>query len=478
MRPAAELEIERKYALSLDQEVPSLAGTVVEGPVNSYQLVAAYYDTPDLRLRAQRLVIRRRSGGRDDGWHLKAPGQDPDHRVELQLPIDGSTPGLIPQPFWDEVSARIGDQPLVPVATLRTWRQERDLLGADHSVLARLCIDEVHSEASGHTDHWREAEVELDGGELSLLNEVEAVLAAAGISRATDVAKIARALGSAPLVDDRPTAGGLVQSYLADQLGALQHWYRDPSGLVGGDAHDGRVACRRLRSVLGTYQAAFARGTRGRVRAELRWLGLQLSPARDAEVVVARIEEGVAALGADTELARSYRERVVHARLVALEAGLDRVRVASLLASLEGVLLPAALSRRASGSPATVLVGSWRQAVEQVRSLVAAAQASGDEQDWHSVRKAAKAARYAAELLAGGLAEFGQVRDAWERVTEALGVMQDAVVTQLELRSPELASLGASPDLLAELSRREADEQREALERGRGALTAALALEL
>ncbi|PFG16756.1 inorganic triphosphatase YgiF [Propionicimonas paludicola] len=473
-----ELEIERKYALGLDQSLPSLAGTLIEGPINNYQLVATYYDTPDQRLRAERLVIRRRTGGRDDGWHLKAPGQDADHRVEQQLPIDPDAPGLVPPGFWEEVSQRLGGQPLVPVATLHTFRQEQDLLGADHAVLARLCIDEVYSDAAGHRDHWREAELELAAGQLALLDELEAILAAAGIVRATDVAKIARALGAAPTASAPATAGQVVQAYLAGQLGVLQHWYRDPSGLPGGDAHDGRVACRRLRSVLGTFGSVFAAGARGRLRAELRWLGLQLSPARDAEVVADRLAAGIADCDpAAAPLVEGYRESVLRARLATLEESLDRSRVAAILVGIEGLLSSEALSPRAEREPSAVLAKSWRSAVAAVRTEQAAALQSSDEQAWHGVRKAAKAARYGAEVLVSALPGYDQQRVAWEQVTEALGVVQDAVVTRAELHWLQGQGWpGLTPELLAALDAREAEAQQGALARGKAAVAAALAL--
>jgi inorganic triphosphatase YgiF len=475
VRPAVELEIERKYTLGPDQDVPSLAGTVIEGPVSSYHLAATYYDTPDQRLRAARLVIRRRIGGRDDGWHLKAPGQDSDHRVELQLPIDPTAPGLIPQGFWDEVSERLGDQPLVPTATLHTHRQERDLLGADHSVLARLCVDEVDSQARGHRDHWREVELELADGQLDLLDELEAVLAGAGIGRATDVAKIVRALG--PELPDPPaSAGSIVQEYVAGQLGALQHWYRDPSGLSGGDAHDGRVACRRLRSVLATFAEVFTPQARGRLRTELRWLGLELSPARDAEVVADRLAAGIAALalGCD-ELAGQYRSAVLTPRLQALRAGLDRSRVAALLVGIEGLLTDDALSAVAAREPAT-LEGGWRRAVQRVAAAVRTAGDGSQDEAWHEVRKAAKAARYGAELLSLAHDRDPQ-RAAWEQVTEALGVVQDVVVTRAELRSAKVRALpGVRIEVLEALDRREDELARDALARGKAAVRTALAL--
>jgi Uncharacterized conserved protein len=477
VRPAAELEIERKYALRLDEEVPSLAGSVIEGPISSYQLVAAYYDSPDQRLRADRLVIRRRTGGRDDGWHLKAPGADSDHRLELQLPIDEATPGMIPQPFWDEVSQRLEDRPLIPIATVRTHRLEQDLLGADQTVLARLCIDEVHSVAGPRSDHWREAEIELAAGQPGLLDELEAILAEAGIVRATDVAKIARALG--PGGDRGATnAGSVVQGYLAAQLGALQHWYRDPSGLAGGDTHDGRVSCRRLRSVLGTFAVVFAPGVKGRLRAELRWLGLQLSPVRDAQVVAARLAEGVAELAADSsQLADSYRALVADRRLAGLRTGLDRVRVAALLRGLEPLLDGPALSAVAERDASGPLVAAWHTAVATVRGQADAATRDHSDAGWHAVRKSAKAVRYGAELISAALPEFVAQAAAWERVTETLGAVQDAAVTRAELSSEVVAALpGATPQLLAALDGRESVRAAAALQDARTAVASALAL--
>ncbi|HLH84779.1 MAG TPA: CYTH domain-containing protein, partial [Trebonia sp.] len=38
-----------------------------------YRLAATYFDTPDERLAANRITLRRRTGGTDEGWHLKLP---------------------------------------------------------------------------------------------------------------------------------------------------------------------------------------------------------------------------------------------------------------------------------------------------------------------------------------------------------------------------------------------------------------------
>ena len=51
-----------------------------------FHLVAVYYDTDALDLAANRITLRRRTGGKDDGWHLKLP--DGADRREVTVPLD------------------------------------------------------------------------------------------------------------------------------------------------------------------------------------------------------------------------------------------------------------------------------------------------------------------------------------------------------------------------------------------------------
>ncbi|MFD5066261.1 CYTH domain-containing protein, partial [Streptomyces sp. NPDC058394] len=73
-------EIERKFefskAKSARRGVPDLTGTAAIAAVSdqgTVDLDAVYYDTPDQRLAADGLTLRRRTGGADEGWHLKLP---------------------------------------------------------------------------------------------------------------------------------------------------------------------------------------------------------------------------------------------------------------------------------------------------------------------------------------------------------------------------------------------------------------------
>lgn len=88
-------EIERKFEFTSAKAgrrfltgPPDLTGTAGVAAVldqGTADLDAVYYDTHDLRLAADSLTLRRRTGGSDAGWHLKLPVA-PGVRDEVQAP--------------------------------------------------------------------------------------------------------------------------------------------------------------------------------------------------------------------------------------------------------------------------------------------------------------------------------------------------------------------------------------------------------
>ena len=71
------LEIEQKFDVETGFERPSLAaiaGVTAADPV-LHHLSATYFDTADQRLAASKITLRRRTGGTDEGWHLKLPAR-------------------------------------------------------------------------------------------------------------------------------------------------------------------------------------------------------------------------------------------------------------------------------------------------------------------------------------------------------------------------------------------------------------------
>ena len=326
------------------------------GPAAEFDLVATYYDSPDFRLAAARHVIRRRTGGSDDGWHLKQPGAGPDQRTELHAPVEHRRP---PQEFRDQVAGTLDGAPLVPVAELRTHRSERTLTGADGTVLAVVCVDQVDARAGVHTQRWREAEVELVDGDAGFLDRVTGVLQAAGVQLSESASKAGQAL--APAIADAAaadrSAGAAVLAYVGAQIGVLQA-QEEAVRRDGADAvHRSRVATRRLRSALRTFGGVFEPGA-----AQARQAGTAL-----ARGTARRRPRRRGAAGAAHDRARSTRgsrpatpwlrrvtsslaeaHTVAHGRLV---ASMSTDRYEELQLELEQLLVaPAAGPGRCGGS--------------------------------------------------------------------------------------------------------------------------------
>src|SRR4051794_41517108 len=94
------LEIEAKYDVADGQRLPELVGIGGGDAVVAQAemvLTATYFDTADQALAAAGATFRRRSGGADDGWHLKVPlpHRDP-LRVQRPPRRPQTTPAALP----------------------------------------------------------------------------------------------------------------------------------------------------------------------------------------------------------------------------------------------------------------------------------------------------------------------------------------------------------------------------------------------
>ncbi|KAA6221912.1 CHAD domain-containing protein [Streptomyces albofaciens JCM 4342] len=243
-------EIERKYEADDSAELPDLtgvAGVAALADQGTVVLSATYYDTPDQRLAADGITLRRRTGGGDAGWHLKLPVA-PGVRDEVRMPLAERLPGKLAA----LVRSRVRGAPLAPVAHLRTRRTLWVLETAGGEPLAEVAVDDVVAhrlgdgagpygtgeatcapdaadelqrdgrdgrDRDGGDDRgdggdkgesgrrparpdrvttgvrWREIEVELVGdGDIGLLDAVGEAFAAVGIRPAGSASKLARAL--------------------------------------------------------------------------------------------------------------------------------------------------------------------------------------------------------------------------------------------------------------------------------------------
>jgi CHAD domain-containing protein len=452
-RTGPHTEIESKFDVTAEFVVPPFGGlehVVGVGEPVELHLDATYYDTADLRLAHAGVALRRRTGGVDDGWHLKM-AQTLDERLEIHRPI-GRDETRVPDALSDLVLARVRGRPLVPIATLRTHRVVQHLLGAGDTPLAEVADDRVTGESGSAVSAWREVEVELADGDRDLLAIVANRLRDAGAVPSGSSSKLARLLdipadeGVATPAGSDSTAGEAVVAHLTEQAAALVAL--DP--LVRVDSPDAvhkmRVAVRRLRSALATYRKLLDRSVTDPLRDELRWLGGVLGPVRDAEVTREELREAAAAqpralvVGPvarriDRTLGAEHRE--AHRRAL---AELRSERYLRLLDTLDAVAGGSALAGKRVDRPARKqLPKAVRRAFDRMSGYVEQAADAATPEDTdvllHEVRKAAKRVRYAAESARPVIgSDAGDLAEAMEDLQDVLGAHNDSVVIRPLLR--------------------------------------------
>ncbi|WP_175407841.1 CYTH and CHAD domain-containing protein [Streptomyces sp. TRM64462] len=447
-------EIERKYEATTDTRVPDL--TEVRGvsrvvDAGTADLDAVYYDTPDLRLAAHSLTLRRRTGGNDAGWHLKLPVA-PGVRDEIRAPLGDD----VPRGLAGLVRARTRGEDLVPLMRLLSSRDVHHLVDADGAVLAELSTDTVRAERltdGGGTAEWAEIEVELaDGADVSLLDAVDTRLRKAGLRPAAAPSKLARALeetGTAPPArtpSPYETAGDHVLAYLREQVDTLLDLDAGVRRDQPDSVHQMRVATRRLRSAFRSHRKVLDRSVTDPVAEELKWLAAELGVDRDQEVLEERLRTAL-----DT-VPRPLLLGPVRGRLrrwsAARRAGsrgrtlkvLDSARYLRLLDSLDALLTDPPLRPAAAKDPARVLAKAVLKDHARVAARVEHALSldPGKDRDvaLHEARKAAKRARYAAELASPALGKPAKrLAKRMKAVQQVLGDHQDSVVAREALRN-------------------------------------------
>jgi inorganic triphosphatase YgiF len=202
--PSRYLEVERKFDVDASTQPPSfdgIAGVTRVEHADTQELDAVYFDTAGRDLAANRITLRRRTGGPDAGWHLKLPA-GADARTEVRAPLDATDSNTVPTELLDVVLAIVRDRPVNPVARISTTRQVQWLHGPDDAVVAEFCDDQVTAGqgADGSTaqQRWREWELELvgDGANTELMDQVSSRLFDAGAKPAGVGSKLARVLGT------------------------------------------------------------------------------------------------------------------------------------------------------------------------------------------------------------------------------------------------------------------------------------------
>jgi CHAD domain-containing protein len=433
----SHLERERKLDVPTGFELPTGIGRAFPAVI----LESTYHDTPDHRLAAAGITLRRRTSRGRSSWQLKLPADG--GRQEIDMP---DAPA-VPEDALRLLTAHLRGAELGPVATLRTHRRRRRAQRRGKEV-AEIAHDSVTVEGAATGGGFEEVEVELlDGGSEADLERLEAELTAAGAKASDQRSKLARALDlPRPPAADLRTARARLGAVLSAQAAAmLAH---DPHVRVGADPealHRFRVATRRLRALLRAARPALDRAWADGLRGELGALADQTGDARDLDVFAARLERAGAALDEDAAAA---------AELVGLLEPARRAARERVLAALDAPAYPALLDRlvrECASPPVTARVRPGAVAAAEVRRLRRVARSgvrATDPAELHRLRISGKRARYAAELAAtpGDRAGATFLRAA-RRFQDVLGEHQDAVVAEAHLRG--LAAGARGPVALA-----------------------------
>ncbi|GAA3153742.1 CHAD domain-containing protein [Nonomuraea roseoviolacea] len=454
------IEIEDKFDVPPDYTIPDLSrvGEVV-GP-KTHTLVALYYDTPDLRLAAHGVTLRRRRGGDDAGWHLKLP-KAKGARQEIHHPLTRSV-RVVPDELGELVRAYTRGAPLQAVAELET-RRSVTVVRQGERRLVEVADDRVKGTVFGEASRivrWREVEAELLDGDAQVLAKVGKRLRKAGATPAGASSKLLRLLDvPAPrrAATDPGSAGEVVVGYLASQVAALLA--QDPRVRRAEEdaVHQMRVASRRLRSALKAFKKIVGSGDH--LQDELKWLGLVLGEARDLEVIRERFAGELSGLAPElvtgpvlARLGDGLREREAQA-YGRIRAALSGDRYYLLLDALDELTAAPELGKRAAGPAAeelpAVAAANWERVARRYGAAQEITEPEGHETAMHDVRKAAKRARYTAEalqdVLGPGAERLGKLA---EGVQDALGEHQDAVVAQQTLAEEARAAREAGEDTL------------------------------
>jgi CHAD domain-containing protein len=428
--------LEREFKLEAHSgfALPELPGRPLEREV----LVSTYYDTPDLRLAAFGITLRRREQRRGPAWQLKIPRDDAHGETRIELEVDAPDE-LPPHGLTRLVSAHTRGQPLRKAAILQTDRSGVRVRGLEGDI-ADVVVDEVTAIVDGRaTVSFTEIEAELLSDDGAALQQLRRVLLGAGAITGETRPKLLQVLDiPAPTAHPQPLPGDPtsihIRAHLATQLRNLIA--RDPGTRLGDDPeelHQLRVATRRLRALLRTTRPVLLGDWAPLLEANLSWLGRALGPVRDADVLLERFEGRASALspGLQAPFLQALGP-ITQARDTgrsSLMIALDAPRYFELLDGLERAELHASVDDRGPDL-ADLARKEFRRLKKRVHGL---GERPSDDQ-LHAVRILGKRARYATEFAAPTMTRDAApfVRCA-KKLQDVLGEHQDSCIAEVQL---------------------------------------------
>ena len=418
-------------------------------------MTAVYHDTPDLTLFRWQVTLRRREGGTDQGWHLKLPvlGEGDWVRDELQSPLASGAVGHVPAELADIISPLVRAQELTPVVELRTQRTPMIVSTDEQQPLVEIVDDTVSvvDQAGMPLAMFRELEIELlDNDNPAAHDAMELVskaLLEAGAVPGT-MSKAAAALGprahapadvpELPMPSRNGMAADAIRATIAHHVRELIFADVAVRRDLPDAVHQVRVAGRRLRSILRTFDPLLEHDWAVNLEDELAWLATEMGIIRDSEVLEERLiahsellpqpQSALAGEAIRTALDRRL-ESARSGAMAALRSDRHTYLIEDLVsAAREPRILDDAYQDCEDVLPELV-AKAWKSLAKSCRKL----ELEGPAAAWHRARIKAKRARYAVDAVLPVFSSVAvrRLSKSLAELTELLGDHQDAYVAQM-----------------------------------------------
>jgi len=446
---ATETEIKLSLSATAARQLPQLP-LLAGSERSSNLLVNTYYDTPDRRLRRERIVVRYRRQGRQ--WLLGVKTASPiaaglAQRGEWEAP---GRPGEFDFGHVDSVAVRelleTLRAELQPVFTTR-FRRDAHVVAPRPGVRIEVALDRGRIDAGAVRQTIREVELELLSGSLNDLFAIALDLQASLPMHPEASSKSERAyrlLDGAPLlaVKAQPVAVlaemPTMAAFRLIALACIGHLQSNEQGVCHSDeaefVHQARVAIRRLRSAIRLWEPLLPEPFVARFDPRWQALAKQLGDNRNWDVFRAEtlplLVEAFAGRVDGALLEGRVHRRCVSSRRVSRRA-MQSEDYSRLLLDFTAALV--ALPASPAGLLADFVPRCLSKRARRVNER-AAAPLQADVAARHRLRVAFKQLRYGLEFFAPLLvdplrAEYLQSATALQ---EMLGRLNDlAVATQL-----------------------------------------------
>ncbi len=451
-------EIELKLAFDPDDHDRLDAAPLIDGDARVEHLVATYFDTPEREVRGAGYALRIRCEGGARVQSVKAAGGGAvglfargewERDVRDDRPVLDARSGPLAQIIGHDAAARL--DPLFVTDVRRTTRA-LDIEG----VRFACTIDMGEIRAGKRHLALHEIELELEGGTARPLFDFARRLDRVVPLRLAALSKAERGYALAEDRIDRPAKGEPVtldpngttgEAFQVIARSCLRQFRRNEDILLRtGDAeplHQARVGLRRLRTAFSLFKPLTAGEDRADLlRAELRWLAVELGKLRNLDVLIAQADP---MLHEQLAVARDRLFEQVREALNSTRSRALMIDLAEWLAFGDWLSPANAAAHHRDIEPfvTDLLERRWRQLRHRGKRL-----AELDDGHRHKVRIAAKKLRYAAQFFTS-LYQTGKARRRCKRILDALETLQDQLgaLNDLVIASQILASLhiDASP---------------------------------